>query len=216
VFLNTDGKYECYACSLCCGRNTTRPTVAGIRAHLRVHRDLGHMVPEYAFEGLRKELADNEEEKSMASITELAEMHRKTLKGDNDEELTDDRVRVRAARAAGGPFSIHLDETVRERHYAGSECTLQSVASMKQDGRLIAAALYLRLPFASSQAMLKALADLMPGTVGERVDYSAYWKGEYTEEAEKLKVASAELAGVKEEIRRLRRNLDTIKSIAEE
>jgi len=67
----------------------------------------------------------------MASMTELVEMHRKTLKGDNGEVLTDDSVLVRAARAAGGPFSIHLDEPVRERHY------VESVASMKQDGRLI-------------------------------------------------------------------------------
>jgi len=150
----------------------------------------------------------------MASITELVEMHCETLKGRNGEELTDDRVLVRAARAAGGPFSIHLDETVRERHYAGSECTPQSVASMKQDGRLIAAALYLRLPAISTEAMLSALADLMPGTVGALSDVT-YWQVECSEAKGKLKVTSGELAEAKKEIENLRSNMAMIKAIAE-
>ena len=151
----------------------------------------------------------------MISITELVETHRETLKGRNGEELTDDRVLVRAARAAGGPFSIHLDETVRERHYAGSECTPQSVVSMKQDGRLIAAALFVRLPSASSQAMLKALADLMPGTVGGQTNADvACWKDVYAMGAEKLLFVKDEMDEVRKENKRLRRTLATIVSTA--
>ena len=64
--------------------------------------------------------------------------------------------------------------------------------------------------------MLKALADLMPGAVGEQANAdAAYWKGAYTaEEAEKPLFVKDEMDEVRKENKRLRRALATIVSTA--
>lgn len=53
VFLSVSGHLECCMCSL--ERYFQAKTIAGMFEHLRAHKEAGHDVPDWVFDGIRED-----------------------------------------------------------------------------------------------------------------------------------------------------------------